>query len=129
MEHRSHLATGPVAIVAAAPLIAVALAGIIATLPAPARADDDSSGITYVCRLAVAGENSNARMTRNSDSLLTCAPISIAVKMSNGSLHTIGHVTTKAPSGPDLSQALTPGQVNDAWVKYIESTFHVDHTS
>jgi len=32
-------------------------------------------------------------------------------------------------TGPDLSKALTPQQINDAYVKFIEQTFHIDHTS
>jgi len=50
--------------------------------------------------------------------------------MSGGSLRTIGQTTACSISaGPDLSNALTPQQINDAYVRFIEQTFHIDHTS
>jgi len=49
--------------------------------------------------------------------------------MSNGSMKMIGHVSSHSSGGPNLSKALTPEQINDAWVKYIDTTFNVTHTS
>ena len=66
-------------------------------------------------------------MTAGSDTTLECRAVSMQLKMSDGSMHTIGRVTAKPNTGPDLSKALTPQQVNDAWVKWTDAMFHVTH--
>jgi len=113
----------------AAPLVAALAVVSLSAFPAPALAADDQPSMTYVCRPAIAGEFPNAQMTANGDEALTCRPVGIALKMSNGSLRIIGRTDAQTRTGPDLSKALTPGQINDAWVKYIEKTFNIQHTS
>jgi hypothetical protein len=91
---------------------------------------DDTVGRRFICRAIASGETPNAQMTANSSTQLICRPVQIQLKMSGGSLRTIGQTTAKsAPDGPDLSQALTPEQVNDAYVKFIDREFHIDHNS
>ena len=112
------------------PLGALVAAAALTGFPAGSRAADDTAAgsATYVCRTIETGETANARMLAATPAELTCRPISLALKMSNGSMKMIGTVSAKRTSGPDLSSALTPGQVNDAWVKYVDETFHVDHS-
>jgi hypothetical protein len=108
---------------------ATLVAALIAAASAPVRADD-TSGQRFVCRTIVGGETPNAQMTAASATQLICRPIEITLKMSGGSLRTIGRTTAKtAADGPDLSQALTPEQVNDAYVRFIDQEFHIDHNS
>jgi hypothetical protein len=100
-----------------------------ATALAAARADD-AAAQRFICRTIATGETPNAQMTANSSTQLICRPVQIELKMSGGSLRTIGHTTAKsAPDGPDLSHALTPEQVNDAYVRFIDQEFHIDHNS
>jgi hypothetical protein len=113
--------------VVAVPLIVTVLAVALAALSVRVKAADDASGSMFMCRPAAAGETSNARMTANSDTALECREVSMKLKMSDGSMRTIGRVTAKTNDGPDLSKALTPQQVNDAWVKWIDAMFHVTH--
>lgn len=108
-------------------LIAVVLAAGIAAVSVRAQAADDTA-VTYICHQATAGETPNAKMTAASSTALECRAVSLGLKMSNGSMRMIGEVSTKRTSGPDLSKALTPGQVNDAWVKWTEATFNITHS-
>jgi hypothetical protein len=108
-----------------APLMAALVAGAFAA----ARADD-TPGQRFICRTIASGETPNAQMTAASSTQLICRPVTIALKMSGGTLRTIGWTTAKSvPDGPDLSRALTAGQVNDAYVKFIDQEFHIDHSS
>jgi hypothetical protein len=111
-----------------APLLAGLIAALAANLPAPVRAADEASTMEYICRPVVAGETGNAKMTAASETTLKCKPVSLALKMSTGTMHMIGHVTATSPTGPNYTGALTPAQLNDAWVKYIEETFHVQRS-
>ncbi len=89
-----------------------------------------TTGQRFICRTIAGGETPNAQMTASSSTQLICRPVTIVLKMSAGSLRTIGHTTaTSTLDGPDLSHALTPEQVNDAYVKFIDQEFHVDHSS
>jgi hypothetical protein len=113
--------------------LTVAAASLVATLAAGVRTASFTRAAEppamYVCRTAAAGEKANANMTAGPAELV-CRRVSLMLKMSGGSLRTIGHATaTSDPGGPDLRKALTPQQVNDAYVKFIEQTFHIDHTS
>jgi len=108
---------------------ATLVAALIAGASAPVRADD-TSGRRFVCRTIVGGEIPNGQMTSPSATQLICRPVEITLKMSGGSLRTIGRTTAKtAADGPDLSHALTPEQVNDAYVRFIDQEFHIDHNS
>jgi hypothetical protein len=108
-----------------APLVATLVAGAFAAGRA-----DDSPGERYICRAIATGETPNARMTADRSTQLLCRPVEMTLKMSGGNLRTIGRTTAKsAPDGPDLSHALTPEQVNDAYVTFIDEEFHIDHNS
>jgi len=100
----------------------------VVVFSARARAADDASNLVYVCRPVTAGETSNAQMTAASGTALECHPVSMTLKLSDGSLRTIGIASANSRKGPDLSTALTPGQVNDAWVDWLEAMFSVTHT-
>lgn len=110
-----------------ASLIAVIFAAGIAAISLRAQAADDTVA-TYVCHPATAGGTPNAQMTGGSSTALECRTVSLGLKMSDGSMHMIGETSAKRASGPDLSKALTPGQVNDAWVKWTEATFNITHS-
>lgn len=119
-------------ILAAAPIVATLVAGAVFAAPAISRADDAQPGTTYVCRPSASDETPNAKMTAATSTTLVCRPIELTLRMSGGGLRTIGQATARPAnllSGPDLSKALTPQQINDAYVKFIEETFHIDHTS
>jgi hypothetical protein len=111
-----------------APLLAGIVSALAAALPAPARAADAPSSMMYICRPVVGTETGNAKMTAASETALECKPVSLKLKMSTGTMETIGHVSATSPTGPNYSGALTPAQINDAWVKYIEQTFHVQRS-
>ena len=109
-------------------LAAIVVAGTLATLAVRARAADTVSDAVYVCRPTASGETANAKMTAGSSVSLACHLVSMRLKMSDGSLVTIGRVSANARPGPDISKGLTPQQVNDAWVKWLDDMFHVTHT-
>jgi hypothetical protein len=111
----------------AVPFIVTVFAGALAALSVRVQAADDATGSMFMCQATAAGGTSNARMTAGSDTALSCREVSMRLKMSDGSMRTIGRVTAKPNDGPDLSKALTPQQVNDAWVNWIDSMFHVTH--
>jgi hypothetical protein len=46
--------------------------------------------------------------------------------MSDGSLKTIGNVTSTAMASPDFSQALTPQQVNAAYNHWLQKALDID---
>ena len=108
-----------------APVVAAVIVGALGALPARTQAADGQPGAMYVCRAAIDGENGNAQMTSGAGTTLVCRQVSATLKMSSGALKTIGRVTATSSNGPDLSNAITPGQINDAWVKYFAETFHI----
>ena len=93
-----------------------------------ASAADTANGAMYVCRAVGGSETGNAQMMGTTQTSLVCRQVNIALKMSNGTLRTIGSAGSHAPTGPDLAGALTSGQVNDAWARFVMSTFHVEHS-
>jgi len=82
---------------------------------------------TLLCRPALANETAVAKMVESSTTLV-CKPFAVRMRMRDGSMKVIGNAAAKAQPGPDLSGALTPQQVNAACVRWIEETFHVDHS-
>jgi hypothetical protein len=127
MKHRPNQFT-----LTAAPIVATLMAGALFAAPAVTRADDTQAGTTYVCRPSATDETPNAKMMAATNTALVCRPVELTLHMSGGNLRTIGQTTAKPANvvtGPDLSKALTPQQINDAYVRFIEQTFHIDHTS
>jgi hypothetical protein len=114
----------PFALVAA-PVLAAAVAGLLAAFPQMTRADD--SATTYICHPATGGATANAEM-KNTSTALVCHAVSLELHMSSGKMRVIGTVTSKPASSPDFSNALTPAQVNDAWAHYVMTTFNVEHS-
>jgi len=108
--------------------ISAALAGAAAL---PALADMVSAGAMeakMICRPAVDGERPSAEMMSDKTKLV-CRPLAIAMRTSDGKMHVIGTVSAQKKSGgPDLARAVTPQQINDTWVKYLETTFHIDRS-
>jgi len=84
-------------------------------------------GATLVCRPALPDEKATAKTMADS-TLLVCHAVGITVHMGDGSMKTIGTVSAKASTGPDLTNATTPQQINDAWNRWIVAQFHIDHT-
>ena len=121
MARRSHLL--------APALITTFIAGALGTLAVRTMAADTPPDSVFICHAVTGSETSNARMTASSDTALECRAVSMKLKMSNGSMRTIGQVTAKSNSGPELSQALTPAQVNDAWIKWLDMQFNTEHGS
>jgi hypothetical protein len=109
------------------PLAAVAAIAVGAFASRAQAAGGD--GATYLCRAVATGETPNAAMTAGSSTALECREVSLGLKMSDGSMRTIGRVTaTSKVVGPDLSSALTPQQVNDAWIRWTAATFNITHS-
>lgn len=99
-------------------LLSAALVAAALGLPAAAFAADAMAGSmmmhaapgTVVCRPAAAGEHGMAMMM-STKSMLVCKP-----------------VTAKMMSGPDLSKALSPEQINMAWENYLNTIIAVPVT-
>jgi hypothetical protein len=108
------------------PAIALfAMLGSVAQAATPVAKSD----ATLLCRPATATEHANAQLTDPATGLL-CKPFTIAMKTSDGTMHVIGTtVASNATQGPNLEKALTPQQVNDAWVRYLDTTFRIEHSS
>jgi hypothetical protein len=88
----------------------------------------DAMEASLICRQAYPDETPTARSLATSTTLV-CRPIAISMRMSDGSMKIIGSVGAKPQPGPDLSKALTPQQVQEACAKWLDSLFHISHTS
>jgi len=82
---------------------------------------------TLLCRPALASETASAKMIVSSTTLV-CKPFAVRLRMGDGEMKVIGNAAAKPASGPDLSGALTPQQINAACARWIEQTFHVDRS-
>lgn len=80
---------------------------------------------TMICRPAQSGETANAA-TIGTTTELVCEPFAMSMRMSDGTMMTIGNVTVKANPGPDFSGALTAQQAKAAYNKWVLQTFHID---
>jgi hypothetical protein len=85
----------------------------------------EPNAATYICRPALANETASAKMMVSSTSLV-CRPFAVSMHMSDGSLKTIGNVTSTAMASPDFSQALTPQQVNAAYNHWLQKALDID---
>jgi hypothetical protein len=110
----------------------VALAAIACSMPAMAERglaqsaapDQDQAARRWICRAATDVQNENATMTNAERTALICKPLRIEVRMSNSTMVRIGSTHAKpVPDGPDLSHALTPAQINDAWARFLKMQF------
>ena len=80
---------------------------------------------TFVCRAALATETATAKMVESSTALV-CKPIAVNMHMSDGSMKTIGNVSSRAMAAPDFSHALTPQQINEAYNHWVEKALDID---
>jgi hypothetical protein len=114
----------------AASALAFLIAGFITAATPSSGSEDADTGTTpttatLICRPAMPGESGNATMTKSSITL-TCRTVAIAMKLSDGKMMVIGDTKAKDPlAGPDLSKALTPGQIADTCARYFEKVFNV----
>ena len=81
----------------------------------------DQASERWICRRAPDATTQNAAMGDTARTALTCRPLRIEARMSdNATMVRIGSVRAKsAAAAPDLSNALTVGQVNDAWARFV----------
>jgi hypothetical protein len=107
--------------------LTLALLLTLTVLGTAARAQTESfaNSATLICRPALATEAANAKMMVDTTSLV-CRPLAVAMRMSDGSMKTIGSVTSKAMPGPDFSHALTAQQVNAAYNRWVEKALDID---
>ena len=75
----------------------------------------------WVCRRTTDVSTQNATMSNAERTALICRPLRIEARMSdNTTMVRIGSVRAKpAAAAPDLSNALTVSQVNDAWARFV----------
>ena len=82
----------------------------------------DQAADRWVCRRAADPKDQNAAMADADKTALVCRPLRIEARMmSSNTMVRIGSTRAKAAAdGPDLSQALTPAQINDAWARFVQ---------
>lgn len=82
----------------------------------------DQAAERWVCRRAPDASAQNAAMADAGRTALICRPLRIEARMmSDSSMVRIGSTRAKtAADGPDLSNALTPAQINDAWARFVQ---------
>jgi hypothetical protein len=83
---------------------------------------------TYICRQPVANEPVTAKMVSGSTTLV-CRPLAINMRMSDGTMKTIGNATVTPQQGPDFSKALTPQQFQQACETWLERVFFINHSA
>jgi hypothetical protein len=106
----------------------LALPVTLAALGTAVRAQTESYGpksATFVCRPALPSETATAKMVVTSIALV-CKPIAVSMHMSDGSMRTIGNVSSRAIAAPDFSGALTPQQINAAYNHWVEKALDID---
>ena len=110
-------------------LALAALAGGTLAIGAYAQSNAQGTGLTadqaaerWVCRRATDTSTQNAAMADAAHTALICRPLRIEARMmGDSSMVRIGSTRAKsAADGPDLSNALSPAQINDAWVRFIQ---------
>ena len=81
----------------------------------------DQTAERWVCRRVTDADAQNATMSNADRTALICRPLRIEARMSdNTTMVRIGSVRAKpSAAAPDLSNALTVAQVNDAWARFV----------
>lgn len=82
----------------------------------------DQASERWVCRRAADVTTQNATMTDATHTALICRPLRIEARMmADSTMVRIGSTRAKpAAEGPDLANALTPTQINDAWARFVQ---------
>jgi len=82
----------------------------------------DQAAERWVCRRAADATTQNATMGDADHTALICRPLRIEARvMSDSTMVRIGSTRAKsAAEGPDLANALTPAQINDAWARFVQ---------
>ena len=82
----------------------------------------DQAAERWVCRRAPDATTQNATMGDAAGTALVCRPLRIEARMmTDSTMVRIGSTRAKpAADGPDLSNALTPAQINDAWARFVQ---------
>ena len=110
-------------------LAVAVIAGGTFAFGAHERSDAQSAALTadqaaerWVCRRAPDASAQNAAMGDAGHTALVCRPLRIEARMmSDASMLRIGSTRAKpAADGPDLANALTPAQINDAWTRFVQ---------
>jgi len=102
----------------------VALASSSTTLNAQTTTQT-SKLATYICRPAQPDETATATMASGAMKL-ECRPFAVNMRMSDGSMKTIGNTTVKPQPGPDLSHALTAQQIQEACVAWLYQVLKIE---
>jgi hypothetical protein len=98
------------------------LGGVVTLGQADERA---SKYATFICRPTSPGESASAEMVNGATSLV-CRPLAVRMHMSDGSMKTIGNVSSRAIPAPDFAHALTPQQINETYNRWLEKTLDID---
>jgi hypothetical protein len=102
-----------------AAILATALAAASPTLAETAPA------MPLICHPIAAGEKADAVAKMDGkDVMLMCEPSQMMMKAT--SMKKIGSVAAKTRAyGPNIDGLLTPGQIDAAWKKWTDETFHI----
>lgn len=110
-------------------LALAAIAGGMLAMGAYERSDAQIAALTgdqaaerWVCRRAADASTQNAAMGDAGHTALVCRPLRIEARMmSDSTMLRIGSTRAKTSAdGPDLSNALTLAQINDAWARFVQ---------
>ena len=79
----------------------------------------DQASERWICRQSDDLAASDATMNDAGRTRLICRPLRIEARLSDNTMMRIGSTRSKAIAGPALSNALSPDQINDAWVRFV----------
>jgi hypothetical protein len=109
----------------AIPSLAFVAGALVFAGHSPARAQDspaasDRSSERWICRRADSSAKANATMTAPATIQLQCRSVEIVMRPGGAGMTVIGSVHASSRLvAPAYSSALTPAQVNDAWMTFI----------
>ena len=110
-------------------LAVAVLAGAALAIGAYGRSDAQGTALSadeaserWVCRRAADATTQNATMADAGHTALICRPLRIEARMmADSTMVRIGSTRAKpSAEGPDLTNALTPAQINDAWARFVQ---------
>jgi hypothetical protein len=106
------------------PSLAFVAGALVCAVHAPSSAQtagaSDQSADRWICRRAESSTKSNATMNQPETIQLQCKSIKIVMRPDGSDMMVIGSVhATSRLVAPSYSSALTPAQINDAWMTFI----------